>query len=101
MAAGCAVADALFGPGLCSAAAPSGIVAEAVARLRGNARAMDGRERRRFHETFMARPEILAYRLRRILTPGDGDFRWISLPPALRGLYWLARPARGALYRGS
>ena len=99
LAAGCAVADALFGPGLCPAAAPDGIVAEAAALLRGTARAMDGRELRRFHEKFMTRPEIFSYRLRRILTPGDGDFRWISLPTALRGLYWLVRPARGALYR--
>ena len=99
LAAGCAVADALFGPGLCSAAAPPAAIAEAVARLRGTARAMEGRELRRFHENFMTRPEILSYRLRRILTPGDGDFRWLSLPPALRGLYWLVRPARGALDR--
>ena len=100
LAAGCAVAEALFGPGLGSAAAPSNVVAEAVALLRGTARAMDGRELRRFHEKFMTRPEILSYRLRRILTPGDGDFQWLSLPPALRGLYWIFRPVRGALYRG-
>ena len=99
LAAGGAVADAIFGPGLGPDAAPPDVVAEAVARLRGNARAMDGGELRRFHETFMARPEILFYRLRRILTPGDGDFRWFALPPALRGLYWLVRPVRGALYR--
>ncbi len=98
LTAGCAVADAIFGPGL----GPVGrmypdVVAHAVARLAGQARGMDGRELRRFHERFMTRSEILAYRLRRTFTPGDGDFRRLSLPPALRGLYWLLRPARGAL----
>ena len=95
LAAGGAVAEALFGLGLCSASAPPAVIAEASALLRGTARAMDGRELRRFHETFMTRPEILSYRFRRILTPGDGDFRWVSLPPALRGLYWMIRPIRG------
>lgn len=99
LAAGCAVAEALFGPGLGSAAAPPGVVAEAVALLRGSARALGGRELRRFHETFMTPTEVFSYRRRRILTPGDGDFRWISLPPALRGLYWFLRPVRGALDR--
>ena len=97
LAAGCAVAEAIFGPGLGPAAASSAVVDEAIALLNGSARAMDGRELRRFHEKFMVRTEILMYRLRRTLIPGDGDFRWISLPPALRGLYWLLRPLRAAL----
>ena len=97
--AGCAVAEALFGPGLGSDAAAPEVVDEATALLNGTARAMGGRELRRFHEKFMTRPEIFSYRLRRILTPGDGDFQWLSLPPALRGLYWIFRPVRGALYR--
>lgn len=99
LAAGCAVAEAIFGPGLCPAAAPPAVVDEAIALLNGTARAMDGRDLRRFHETFMTRAEIFSYRLRRILTPGDGDFRWISLPPPLRGLYWVFRPVRGARHR--
>lgn len=99
LAGGCALAEAFFGPSLCSATAPSVVTDEARALLNGTARAMDSRELRRFHETFMTRTEILSYRLRRIFTPGDGDFRRISLPPALRGLYWLLRPVRGARYR--
>ena len=96
---GCAVADAIFGPGL----SPVGrmypdVVAHAAARLGGQARGMNGAELRKFHERFMTRREILAYRFRRTLTPGDGDFQRLPLPPALRGLYWLLRPARGALF---
>lgn len=94
--AGCAVADAIFGPGL----GPAGrmfpdVVAHAAARLGGQARGMDGAELRKFHERFMTRGEILTYRWRRTFTPGDGDFQSLALPPALRGLYWLFRPARG------
>ena len=95
LAAGCGVAEAIFGPGLCAAAAPPAVIGEAVALLNGTARAMDGRDLRRFHETFMTETERAAYRFRRMTTPGDGDFRWISLPPALRGLYWILRPIRG------
>lgn len=96
---GCAVADALFGPGL----GPVGrmfpdVVAHAAARLGGQTRGMNAGELRKFHERFMTRGEILAYRLRRTLTPGDGDFQRLSLPPALRGLYWLFRPARGVRF---
>ena len=99
LTAGCAVADALFGPGL----GPVGrmfpdVVAHAAARLGGQARGMNDVELRRFHERFMTRAEIFAYRWRRAFTPGDGDFQRLSLPSALRGLYWLLRPARGALF---
>ena len=97
LAAGCGVAEAIFGPGLCPAAVPPGVVGQAIALLDGTARAMGGGELRRFHRQFMTKTEVFSYRLRRIATPGDGDFRWISLPPALRGLYWLLRPLRGAL----
>ena len=97
--AGCAVADAIFGPGL----GPAGrmfpdVVAHAAARLGGQARGMDGADLRKFHERFMTRREILAYRIRRTFTPGDGDFQRLSLPPALRGLYWIFRPARGVRF---
>lgn len=99
--AGCGVADALFGPNLAAPplpAAPAAAVAEAVALLDGAARPLGGRELRRLHERFMTPAEIAFYRLRRTFTPGDGDFRWIALPIPLRGLYWLLRPLRGALY---
>ena len=46
----------------------------------------------------MTPAEIAVYRMRRTFTPGYGDFRWIALPIPLRGLYWLLRPLRGALY---
>ena len=96
---GCAVAEGIFGPGL----GPAGRtfpddVALAIALLDGPTRSIKGRERRKFHERFMTPGEILAYRLRRTFTPGDGDFRRLSLPPAWRGLYWLFRPARGARF---
>ena len=96
---GCAVADALFGPGL----GPVGrmfpdVVAHAAARLGGQTRGMNAGELRKFHERFMTRREILAYRWRRTFTPGDGDFQRLSLPPAWRGLYWLFRPARGVRF---
>lgn len=96
---GCAVADALFGPGL----SPVGrmypdVVAHATARLGGQARGMNAGELRKLHERFMTRSEILAYRLRRTFTPGDGDFQRLSLPSAWRGLYWLLRPARGVRF---
>jgi hypothetical protein len=98
LAAGCAVAESLFGPGLCAATAPESIVKEAAALLGGNARSLQGPELRDFHERLMTRREKTTYRLRRIFTPGDGDFRWLSFPPTLRGLYWLLRPVRGLLY---
>ena len=100
--AGCGVAEAIFGPGLSAASppprAPESVVAEAMALLGGSARPLRGRELRHFHEQFMAPAEKAAYRIRRICIPGDGDFRWIRLPPALRGMYWFLRPLRGALY---
>ena len=97
--AGCGAAEAIFGPGLAPdalSAAPGAASAEAIALLAGSARNLRGSELRKFHEQFMAPPEKTAYRWRRMVIPGDGDFRWIRLPPALRGLYWLLRPVRGA-----
>ena len=96
---GCAVAETLFGPDL----SPVGrmfpdVVAHAAARLGGQARGMDGADLRKFHERFMTRREILAYRLRRTFTPGDGDFQRLPLPSALRGLHWIFRPARGVRF---
>ena len=97
LAAGCGVAEAIFGPGLAGALppVPEEEIAAARALLEGTAPGPDGRVLRRFHERFMAPREILAYRLRRIFIPGDGDFRRTALPGSLRGLYWLIRPARG------
>ena len=99
LAAGCAVADGIFGPDL----GPAGwmfpdVVAHAAARLGSSARGMNGAELRKFHERFMTRREIWAYRVRRTFTPGDGDFQRLSLPPALRMLYWPLRPLRGGLF---
>ena len=97
LAAGCGLAEAIFGPSLAGdlPPAPEKEIAEARALLEGTAPGPDGRALRRFHERFMAPREIRAYRLRRIFIPGDGDFRWLALPGSLRGLYWLLRPARG------
>lgn len=95
--AGGAVADAIFGPGLAPGGrAFPGVVAGALESLGGLAPRRQGPARRTFHERFMTRGEILAYRGRRLFSPGDGDFRRWPLPPALRGLYWLLRPLRGA-----
>ena len=60
----------------------------------GAARPLRGRELRALHESFMTRREIMVYRLRRALIPGDSDFRWIGLAPSLRWLYWFLRPVR-------
>lgn len=100
LAAGAAVAENIFGPGLAGgdggpAADPA--VAGSVALLTGAAPVPAGRQLRIFHERFMCAREKLAYRLRRVFTPGDGDFQWLVLPPALRGLYWLLRPVRATI----
>ena len=99
LAAGCGVAAAIFGSDLNADRLPvsGAVAAEAAALLSGSARSLRGRELRAFHEQFMSGPETAVYRLRRIAIPGDGDFQWIRLPPALRGLYWLLRPVRGML----
>jgi hypothetical protein len=98
LAAAGGAAEAVFGPGLFPAAAPDDPrVAGALALFAGAARGLQGRELRALHEQFMTRAEKTAYRLRRIAIPGDGDFQWIPLPPALRGGYWLLRPLRAAL----
>ena len=98
--AGCGVAEAIFGPGPASAPplprAPEAVVGQALAFLAGSARNLRGRELREFHEQFMTTAEKAAYRIRRVGIPGDGDFLWIPLPAALRGLYWILRPVRGA-----
>lgn len=102
--AGCGVAEALFGPGLATPALPlplPAVSSGAMAFLQGTARDMAGRELRAFHEQFMTDAEKAAYRVRWICTPGDGDFKWMSLPEALRGLYWLLRPMRAAIYGSS
>jgi hypothetical protein len=99
LAAGGAVVEAIFGPGLCSASAPDSVVKEAMDLLNGAARSLHGRELRTFHEQFMTRAEQTASRLRRIFIPGDGDFLWKDIPLPLRSLYWLLRPVRGLLYR--
>jgi hypothetical protein len=99
--AGCGVAEALFGPGLTAAPlprTPPATIGEAVALLQGTARSMRGRELRSFHEQFMTNAEKTTYRIRRACFPGDGDFKWIPLPVALRWLYWILRPIRGGIY---
>jgi hypothetical protein len=104
LVAGCGVAEALFGPGLASPplpAAPPEVIPAAMAFLQGTTRDLAGRELRTLHEQFMTGAEKAAYRVRWICTPGDGDFKWISLPPALRGLYWPLRPMRAAIYGSS
>ncbi len=100
LAAGGGVAEALFGPGLAGgdrtpAAEPA--VAEAWAILAGAGPVPAGGRLRQFHEQFMRPAEKAAYRLRRVFTPGAGDFQWRALPPALRGLYWLLRPLRATV----
>lgn len=99
LAAGCGVAEAIFGADLSPSPLPrvsAHVRDDALAHLGPNARSLHRHELRSFHEQFMTGREKAAYRLRRMFTPGDGDFRWVSLPPAWRGLYWALRPARGA-----
>jgi len=101
LAAGCGVAVTLFGEELMNetlSPAPEVVVQQAIDILTGTERQMSGGELRKFHEQFMTSREKMAYRIRRVLIPGDGDFQWISLPVALRGFYWLLRPTRFLLY---
>ncbi len=49
---------------------------------------------RRLHKAFLNWPGCLGYDLRRLLTPGDADFRCWPLPAAIPGAYWLLRPLR-------
>jgi Uncharacterised nucleotidyltransferase len=101
VAAGCGIAEALFGPDLTAEPIPTPSIAvlkQAVGLLEGSTRPMNGRELRTFHEQFMTPREKVAYRTRRVLIPGDGDFLWVTLPVPLRGLYWFLRPARVLLY---
>jgi len=101
LAAGCGIAEALFGPDLSAESIPTPsipVLKQAVDLLEGSARLMGGRELRSFHEQFMTSQEKAAYRTRRVLIPGDGDFLWVALPVPLRGLYWFLRPARVLLY---
>jgi len=99
LAATCALADHLFGPGLSPTPLPDpGAVPAGVPAADGSwpvGRALPG-----FHGAFMTRRERAVYHLRRAFIPGDNDFRALSLPSALRGLYWLSRPVRIALARG-
>lgn len=93
------VADRLFGPGLCPAAAPPpAVIQQAMDLFAGSARSLQGPELRAFHQLFMTPREQQVYRLQRIATPGDGDFQWISLPPSLRALYRPLRLLRGFLH---
>lgn len=99
--ASCGVAEALFGPGLHSPPplpAPSEVTIQALVLLREAAREQTGSAQRAIHERFMTCAEKAEYRLRRLGIPGDGDFKWISLPAWARSLYWLLRPVRVALY---
>ncbi len=73
---------------------PAPILAQVTDLLNGTARPLRSRQLRALHESLMTCREIITYRLRRALIPGDGDFRWIALSPALRWLYWPLRPLR-------
>jgi hypothetical protein len=46
---------------------------------------------RRLHRQLMPLPMQLAYDLRRLTVPGDGDFRHYHLPPRRRAAYWPLR----------
>lgn len=95
------IAASLFGADLTGERIPPAtgpVLKQARSILAGSTRRMSGGELRHFHEQFMTSREKAVYRSHRICTPGDGDFQWVSLPVALRGLYWTLRPVRGLLY---
>ena len=101
LAVGCQAAEELLGPGLAPTARELPMTSEAESVLH----LLDGTEAplrrshlRRFHETLMTRAEVTGYRARRLFTPGEGDFRWLSLPVGLRCLYRVVRPLRVGLY---
>jgi len=97
LAVGIHAADALFGPGLLPTEGvpppPPGLD-QAVALFSGTARPLRGRDLRAAQQRLMSPRQRAASRLRRILTPGDGDFRRLALPRPLRFLYWVLRPVR-------
>jgi hypothetical protein len=99
LAATCALADHLFGPGLSLTPLPDPGAAPAVFFHAADGSCPVGRALPGFHGAFMTRRETAIYHLRRAFIPGDNDFRALSLPSALRGLYWLSRPVRIALAR--
>ncbi len=106
--AGIRISEELFGPGLCSDAK-----SELTGKESGRAAAaaelyiemlMDGTgptfdNRNRLYQTLMSRHERRLLAIKRAVIPGDRDFRSISLPPALRLLYWIYRPMRIAIRR--
>ncbi len=93
--AACQVASGLFGP-LPGAAEPEAArdldLGEAVALLMRP----DGRHAgaRRLQRRLCNPTEWISSTLRRLLTPGDPDFKRWSLPAGRRYHYWLLRPLR-------
>lgn len=98
---GCNVAEEILGPGITPLANGAAVAREMTTvrhLLDGTEAPLRRSHLRRFHEVFMTRAEMLRHRARRFFTPGEGDFRWISLPVWLRCLYRVVRPLRVLLY---
>lgn len=95
---GCAMAEAVMGPGICQQplpSAPTDAVTTGMILLERTTPAFVSREEQRaYHRIMLSRIEYLTYECRRAATPGDGDFRAVSLSPGFRWMYWMIRPAR-------
>lgn len=94
---GCGVADKIFGP--LPGAADFGttsdpLVDQALVLLMRIDPSIPVHVQRQIHHQLMRPREEALYTLRRLLTPGDPDFRQWSLSAGRRGLYWPLRPVR-------
>ncbi len=92
---GCAIASEIFGPlpGLEPGALPPA-AGQVLALQEREAPAVPAKTLRRIHRQLMRPNEVACYTLRRLLTPGDSDFRRWRLSGRQRGLYWVLRPLR-------
>ena len=92
--AGVGLADSLFGPESVHARPPVSAAERLFLEQLRRDRGVNDAERRWLHRSLLSTFERARYAARRAGTPGDGDFRRLRLPPALRPLYWLYRPLR-------
>ena len=98
----CCAADQLFGslPGVPQFGVLDEELAEqAMVLLTRTAPAVPAAVRRRLHYRLMSPKESIPYTVRRLATPGDPDFKKLSLTETLRPFYWVLRPLRYMLDR--
>jgi hypothetical protein len=100
--AACGLAQELFGADITDHPLPSISKPVRQSAMGGLTRTTPGVppvEQQRCHALFLSPVERAAYSLRRILTPGDGDFKTWALPRSLGWCYWIIRPLRALVKR--